>query len=227
MHVLIIMTLLYRHDRNRQGGGFLFFATRFFCTFPGSRVSWARVCYISVTSHCRSFLPSSYSAPVCIFDTLLNLSARWYVTFVQFYLVGDFNVNLCNSHCPLLPKLQSFASSLDPHSSRFWTNSLLILLCLTYWFSLAICRLLQIFSVVQSSLYWPILIIKASVFLLLQVLLVKLIQREPIWRYSLANFERACERLDNTDWDSLFASILICCEQAFGAFCPPDLIQFP
>ena len=94
----------------------------------------------------------------------------------NFILVGDFNVNLCNPHCPLLLKLQSFASSLyltqvvsEPTRCSSSSNSLIDLVY--------IYRLPQISSVVQPSLHWPIQIIWAFMFPLQQVL-PRAIQRE-------------------------------------------------
>ena len=109
-----------------------------------------------------------------------------------------WEISLCNAHCPLLLKLLLHILPklfLNQLTSQPAPSQLLIK---------SVCRLPQISSVVQPSLHWPILIALAFVFLLLQVLPKR--THHKVWRYSLTNFERACECLDDTDWDSLFAS---------------------
>ena len=103
---------IVRHDRNRQGGGVLIFVIRSFSynvLFSGP--SELELIILSINSLISpvtvGLFYRSPSAPVCIFDTLLNyLCLHVDVSLLSnFILVGDFNINLCNIHCPLLLKL--------------------------------------------------------------------------------------------------------------------------
>ena len=204
---------IVRHDRNRQGGGVLFFVSgslSYNVLLPGP--SELELIILSINSLVLPITVGLFyrppSAPVCIFDTLLNcICLHVDVPLLSnFILVGDFNVNLCNSHCPLLLKLQSFASSLDltqvvsePTHFSSSSVSLIDLVYLSAPANLISCATIP--SLANSDHLGLCVSIVAG-----SSKANPKRSRRKIWRYSLANFERACERFNETDWDSLFAS---------------------
>ena len=111
---------IVRHDRNRQGGGVLIFVSQSLSyNVLVSGPSELELIILSITSFFSPVTIAVFyrppNAPVSIFDTLLN-SICLYVDvslLSNLILLGDFNVNFCNSLSPLFSKLQhTIASSL-------------------------------------------------------------------------------------------------------------------
>ena len=203
---------IVRLDRNRQGGGVLIFVTRalsYNILFSGSPE--LELIVISINSSLLSpvtvglfYRPPNTS--VSIFDTLLNsICLHVGVSLLSnFVLLGDFNVNYLNSLCPSYSKLQFLASSLcltqivsEPTRLSSSSNTLIDLVFLSapnnlvsYATIPALANSDHLGLCVSITAGSPRACPKRS--------------HRKIWRYAHANFERACEILDATDWDSIF-----------------------
>lgn len=122
-------------------------------------------------------------------------------------LLGDFNVNFCNSLSPLFSKLQhTIASSLcltqvvtEPTCLSSTSNSLIDLVFVSASINVLSCTTIP--ALANSDHHGLCTSIAAGC----SKAKPKRRQRK-VWRYSHANFERASELLVNTDWDSLFDS---------------------
>jgi endonuclease/exonuclease/phosphatase family metal-dependent hydrolase len=129
------------------------------------------------------------SRSVCLLPSCLHVNVSLLSNFI---LVGDFNVNLCNSHCPLLLKLQSFISNLyltqvvsEPTHFSSSSVSLIDLVYLSAPTNLLSCATIP--ALANSDHLGLCVSIAAGC----SKANPKRSHRK-IWRYSLANFERAC-----------------------------------
>ena len=207
---------IVRLDRNRQGGGVLIFVTRtlsYNILFSGSPE--LELIVISINSSLLSPITVGLfyrppNTPVSIFDTLLNsICLHVGVSLLSnFVLLGDFNVNYLNSLCPSYSKLQFLASSLcltqivsEPTRLSSSSNTLIDLVFLSapnnlvsYATIPALANSDHLGLCVSITAGSPRACPKRS--------------HRKIWRYAHANFERACEILDATDWDSLLPRVI-------------------
>ena len=174
---------IVKYDRNRQGGGVLYFVVRSFSydvLFSGP--SELELIILSINSLISPVTVGCFyrpSAPVCISDTLLNyllpvfliLYLIVYVrTLMYLFCLILFWWEILMSTLTVLRYLNSRVLLPVYISPKLFLNQLTShppLCHLLIWF---ICWLPQNSSVVLPSLHWPILIIVASVFLLLKVL---------------------------------------------------------
>ena len=202
---------LIRLDRHRHGGGVLMYVHNCLShsvVFSGSVDLELIVISIDFCSS-RVALALFYRPPsssVSIFDTLLYTLYSYVDVslFSNFVLLGDFNVNVFDPQHPLFHNIQTLASSL----------------CLTQIVS-------EPTRVTQSSCSTIDLVFMSSPSHLISCVTIPALSnsdhfglsvlfsagttpRRPkatlrrIWRYSLANFELACDMLDGTNWDDIF-----------------------
>lgn len=108
-----------RLDRNRHGGGVMFFVIKSLSyNVILSGPSDLEFIVLQIKSFYCAFTVGLFyrppNAPVCIFDNLLNsLCSQVGVSLLSnFILLGDFNINMTNPHSHLYSKIQSFALSL-------------------------------------------------------------------------------------------------------------------
>ena len=108
---------IIRLDRNRHGGGVLFYLKNIFvCQILPFSNSLEILSIVIGNGHgkvCISLFYRPPSSPVDIFDNLfLYLSQLNFPQFSNFILLGDFNVNFYNSNHYLFHKLQDIFNSL-------------------------------------------------------------------------------------------------------------------
>ena len=200
-------------DRNRHGGGvlvYLIMSLSFNIVFSGSNDLELLVLSVSVSSSvitlCTFYRPPS--TPSIIFDTLLNtICMHVNVSLLSnLVLLGDFNVNILDPDHPLFSCLLSMSSSLcltqvvsEPTRVLSNSHSLIDLVFLSDPSHLTGCVTIPALSNSDH------LGLSVSISAGNPGSLPKRKSRS-IWRYSHANFDRACELLDSTDWDSIFAT---------------------
>ena len=160
----------------------------------------------SVITLCTFYRPPS--TPSIIFDTLLNtICMHVNVSLLSnLVLLGDFNVNILDPDHPLFSCLLSMSSSLcltqvvsEPTRVLSNSHSLIDLVFLSDPSHLTGCVTIPALSNSDH------LGLSVSISAGNPGSLPKRKSRS-IWRYSHANFDRACELLDSTDWDSIFAT---------------------
>ena len=114
---------IFRKDRNRHGGGIIVFVKN---TLPCSilpfvtpslfptQLEFLPLC-IEFYKHkfCISIFYRPPSADVAYFDTFCNVvESLDIVKYSNFILLGDFNIDFCNSSHPMTTKLTNFCNSL-------------------------------------------------------------------------------------------------------------------
>ena len=199
-----------RLDHDRHGGGVLLYVLN--CLSYSVELSGSvdlELIVISIDLHpSRVALALFYrppNSPVTIFDTVLSTLYSYVDVslFSNFVLLGDFNVNVLNPQHPLFYNVQTLGSSLclsqivsEPTRVTQSSCSTIDLVFMSSPSYLISCTTIPAFN--------------SSDHLGLSVLFSAGTPQRPkanfrrIWRYSLANFELACDMLDNTDWDGIF-----------------------
>ena len=201
-----------RLDRDRHGGGVLLYVL--------NRLSYSLVCsgpsdleliiLSIVTNSARVALGVFYrppNSPTSIFDTLLCALCSYVDVslFSNFVLLGDFNVNVFNPLSPMFNNLQTLLSSLclvqivsEPTRTTQTSCSTIDLVLMSSPSYLNSCTTIPPLS--NSDHHGLSVLLSTG---------TPPPSQKPnsrrIWRYSLANFNLACEMLDSTDWDSIFS----------------------
>ena len=199
-----------RYDRDRHGGGVLIYVKNVLCfsilPSPPSSIELlsiviqhnsmpARVC-LSVFYRSPSSVPETLDA-VC--DYFNSIDSAQYTNFV---FIGDFNIDMSTCSHPQFHKLNNIMSTYNlsqmvtehTHVHHNGTKSTIDLLFVSDP------------HLVRSCLTIPP--ISNSDYLGLQINLslkapIQVPKRRIVWRYQLADWDRACQLIDSTDWLSL------------------------
>lgn len=200
---------IVRLDRNRHGGGVLLYIrddVPYNVTFVGPDNLELLGLTLYNENNSRFCLCVLYSPPATthlvlqqlfIFLQKLNPSL-----FSNFVIIGDFNVNFLDSSSCLYHSLLTILSSFNltqvvqkpTRMAPSGTATLIDLALMSAPDSLRKCDVIPPLSNsdhngVELTISWR-----------------RTIQRSrprPIWKYSLADFDRACHELQNVDWDAL------------------------
>ena len=137
-----------------------------------------------------------------LFSTLCSLDAR---VFSNFIVVGDFNVDVSNHNHPLFSKLFSVTSSFllyqvvkgFTHYNQSGNHSTIDLAFVSSPFLLNFCTTIPPLS--SSDHQGFILSFHSNV----AAKRPSSSTHRTVWCYNQADFDRACELLDQTDWNSL------------------------
>ena len=203
---------MHRLDRNKHGGGVIVYtdscvSAELLMVGPSN----LEFLSISVTSpysthkHCISVFYRPPSSSPAIFDNVftviqqLNLSS-----FSSFVLIGDFNIDFYNSSHPLFSQLNALLYSFSltqvvhspTHSKPNGEPSLIDLALLSDTSQLTECSTIP--PLANSDNKGLHLQLKWKV----TTYCTKPSQRK-IWDYKNANFGRACDLINSTDWNSL------------------------
>ena len=199
-------------DRNRHGGGVLAYIHNSLTWdivlkgFNGLElIAFSIKSPLNASHHCVTILYRPPSSPVSFFDTFYNalckISPAHYISFV---LVGDFNVDyFCKDH-PYFCKFQSIFHTLSlsqvvqspTHATLNGDTTLIDWAVLSNVELLSECSIIPPLSNADHNGIYLHLKWKQS---------AEHVEQQPrtVWRYSFADFERACELIDDTDWVSL------------------------
>ena len=199
---------IIRLDRNRHGGGVLFYLKNIFvCQILPFSNSLEILSIVIGNGHgkvCISLFYRPPSSPVDIFDNLfLYLSQLNFPQFSNFILLGDFNVNFYNSNHYLFHKLQDIFNSLGltqvVNSPTHLSSSGSSLIDLVF---------LSSPSFLQTCSTLPPLLNSDHLGLFIRLRWQKSNRStshssRTIWRYDFADWDRACDLISSTDWESV------------------------
>ena len=201
--------LLCRLDRNRHGGGLITYFKNtmdYKCILSGPDNLELSV-FLLHNKNCKLCLGLLYrppSSPVSVFDSLCNILSSLDPSLLShFVLLGDFNIDLCNSHHHLYSKLQCLLSMFslsqvvtEPTHFGPSGKSLIDLVLLSQPSQLLRCSTIPPLG--NSDHYGIFIALKWRVFSKRSAS-----NSRSIWRYKYADFERACFLLDAINWDYL------------------------
>ena len=108
---------VFRHDRNRHGGGILLYVKDAYVTseLPGTPTDLEIITICVQSGNCKACLSLFYRPPSSssvIFDNFCTyLESLNIAQYSHFILLGDFNVNFVNSSHPLYSKLCNIMST--------------------------------------------------------------------------------------------------------------------
>ena len=203
---------LTRLDRNRHGGGVLIYihtSLTWEVLLRGANdlefLSLSLTSSGSLSKHCVSVLYRPPSSPVSFFDnlctTLQFLSPHRFSSFV---LVGDFNINFFNKDHPYFCRLQSILQSFSlsqvvhtpTHKNSNGHASLIDLALVSNKTQLLDCSVVPPLANadhngLELSLKWKHCDKQVR------------ITPRTVWRYKDADYRKACQMIDETDWDGL------------------------
>ena len=209
---------IHRLDRSRHGGGLLIFVKSVYvCSmlFKGSVDFECMVMSVSCgkNNYCTSpdlttalFYrpPNAGHAPLdSLFSTFCNLFT---VCSCNLYLVGDFNIDFISKLSPLYHKLLSIVSSFNltqvvTEPTRV-TSSTMTLIDLIFVSSINSVKSCVTVSPLANADHFGLqLILSISSLRRLQ----KSVPRK-LWRYSLADWQKAAELLECVEWDLILPS---------------------
>ena len=205
---------LFRFDRNRHGGGVAIYVCNFLSCNIIVQGGPHRLEFISLSISSPSFVNKFCiclfyrppSSPVSIFDNLCTtLQLVNPAQFSRFLLIGDFNVNFYNKeHCLfsyLCDILYSFSlTQVVPsytHMTPSGTPTLIDIAMLSDIDHLKSCTTVPSLS---TSDHLGVLLT-----LTLKSYAVSVVKSRSVWLYKDADFNRACELIEETDWDSLLS----------------------
>ena len=154
---------------------------------------------------CISLFYRPPSSPVHVMDSLfttletLNISS-----FSNFVLIGDFNINLHNPSCFLYPKLSNILQSFSlsqvvqdtTHNTRNGSETLIDLALVSSADHVKDCSVIP--PLLNSDHNGILLKLKWK-----QGGQQTLSHKRKIWRYAHADFVKACNLIENTNWDSV------------------------
>ena len=132
----------------------------------------------------------------------LNISS-----FSDFVLLGDFNIDCNNPSHFLYPLLSNLMQTLSltqvvPEATHVNTNGTATLIDLHLVNTPSLLQNCEVIQAIGNSNHNRILLQfkwKSNQQQMRS-------QPRPIWRYAHADFNRACDMIDNTDWDTLISS---------------------
>ena len=200
---------LTRLDRNRHGGGLLVYvhaSLNWEILLEGSELEFLALSISSPcdVKHCVSLLYRPPSAPVSSFDklfTILHELAPF--RFASFVLIGDFNVDICNIEHSYYYKLQSIIETLSlsqvvrspTHTNSNSHASLIYLALVSNKALLLDCSVIPPLSNSEHNGLELCFKWKHC---------EKQICAAPriIWQYKDANYIKACQMAEETDWDT-------------------------
>ena len=201
---------IVRLDRNRHGGGvIIYFRSTFICNllFMGD-VNFECIVVSLRVDFCNFYVcllyrpPSEQQVLDTLFSTLCTLNSN---VFSNFYLVGDFNIDVSNHNHPLFSKLFCITSSFllyqvvksFTHFNQSGNHSIIDLAFVSSPFLLNFCNTIPPLS--TSDHHGFILSFRSNI-----------VSKRPststrrtVWCYAQADFDLACELLGYTDWTSL------------------------
>ena len=199
---------VFRRDRNRHGGGIAVYAH---CSMSckvllkGGPFSLELISivflYQSPFSLCFFYRPPS--SPVSFDDLCTTLQIIDPANFSRFLLLGDFNVNFCNTHHFLFSHLQDIMLSFSltqvvpshTYISLAGTPSLLDLAMLSNPEQLQQCSTIPPLS---TSDHYGI-----SLTLNLETMAAKPCKSRMVWLYRQGDYEKACRMIEETDWSNI------------------------
>lgn len=209
---------LFRLDRNRHGGGVLMYirnnlVARVLLCGPHN----LELLVVSISNSVNTFcIGTFYRPPGSLCTTMdylcTSLASIDLSRFSNFVLIGDFNINYEDPHHPLYHQLQSVVQSFslsqvvpDPtHTTASGTATLIDLALLSNPELLLKCDVIPPLS---NSSQWGTDSDHCGVNLQLRWRCggqhAKTFPR-PIWRYAQADFPKACQLIDDFEWDSIF-----------------------
>ena len=200
-----------RLDRNRHGGGVLAYIHNSLTWdivlkgFNGLElIAFSIKSPLHAAHHCVTVLYHPPSSPVffnVFYNALCKISRARFLSFV---LVEDFKVDyFCKNH-PYFCKLQSIFQTLSlsqvvqfpTHATLNGDTSLIDWAVLSNVELLSECSIIPPLSNSDHNGTYLLLKWEQS---------AEYVEQQPrtVWRYSLADFERACELIENTDWASI------------------------
>ena len=203
-----------RHDRNRHGGGVLFFihnSLSYKIITRSPTLEFMLLC-IEPNNFCTSKLHIGlfYRAPssaVQVMDDFYNYLQSLDVSyFSNLIILGDFNIDFCNAHHPLYSKLSAILQAFSltqvvkncTHTAPTGKESMIDLALVSSETQVVCCETVPPLANSDHNgilLQWKWRITKG----------VKTAPR-PIWRYAQADFELANQLLSECDWDELLES---------------------
>ena len=202
---------LTRLDRNRHGGGVVIYihaSLTWEVLFGGANdlefLSLSITSAGSLCKHCVSVLYRPPSSPVSFFDNLCTFNFYHPIVLPVFVLVGDFNINFCNKDhpyfCRLQSILQSFSLSQVVHSPTHINSnghaSLIDLALVSSKTQLLDCSVILPLANADHNgleLFFKWKHCDKQV----------RITPRTIWRYKEADYRKACQMINETDWDDL------------------------
>ena len=201
---------LYRLDRNRHGGGIIIYIHNNLTTELITKGAYSlEFLAVSVSNGISKFCISLFyrppSSPVHVMDSLfttletLNISS-----FTNFVLIGDFNINFHNPSCFLYPKLSNILQSFSlsqvvqdaTHNTRNGSETLIDLALVSSADHVKDCSVIP--PLLNSDHNGILLKLKWK-----QGGQQTLSHKRKIWRYAHADFIKACNLIENTNWDSV------------------------
>ena len=205
---------VFRRDRNRHGGGIIIFVRDSLpCTILPTPISSSIELLSLTVEFCSSkFCISTFYRPpssdVSYFDELYDIIEKLdIVTFSNYILLGDFNINFCNPTHPLYPRLFNLCNSFmltqvvtEPtHTSPSGSQSLIDLVFLSHPSHLVHCYTSPPLGTSDHHC--------VSVGLLPNQGSTNPIKTNArtIWRYSLGDFETANDLLNAVNWEDLLS----------------------
>ena len=203
---------LARLDRNRHGGGILIYVhTSLVFDVLSERPSNLELLAISVNSPCSShkfcialfYRPPSSDVQIFsqLFSFLESLSPTQFSTFL---LLGDFNIDFLKPHHPLFHKLSDilYSFSLEqvvPSYTHVSPNGSTSLIDLAFLSTPTLLRSCSVIPPLANSDHFGLLLdIKWKT-----NTKQARSEKRKIWRYAHADFQKACQLIDSTDWDSI------------------------
>jgi len=194
--------LLCRLDRNRHGGGLITYFKNtmdYKCILSGPDNLELSV-FLLHNKNCKLCLGLLYrppSSPLSVFDSLCNILSSLDPSLLShFVLLGDFNIDLCNTHHHLYSKLQCLLAMFsltqvvtEPTHFGPSGKSLIDLVLLSQPSQLLKCSTIPPLG--NSDHYGIFIALQWRVFSKRSAS-----NSRSIWRYKYADFERACFLLD-------------------------------
>ena len=207
---------VFRKDRNRHGGGIIVFVRSSLpCTIlpfepptiPHIQLEFLPLC-IEFCKHkfCISVFYRPPSSDLAYFDSFCNaVESLDIAKYSSFILLGDFNIDFCNPHHPMVTKLANFCNSLmltqtvgEPtHTSPTGNQSLIDLVFLSNPQQLKHCYVAPPLGTSDHNCISLSVSQRGSS--------TRSTKKSPrtVWRYQCADFAKANELLDDVDWEEL------------------------
>ena len=216
---------LYRKDRNRQGGGILIYVVNCMLVslFPDSGPHLELLTLTARLNNFKLTLCLFYRPPSSgsyIFDLLISyFESNCTGSLSNLIFLGDFNVNYSNVSHPLYHTLYSFVSlyNLSQHVSgptRVHENSSSTI-DLLFSNEVSLVHRCETIPPLSTSDHYGIVTTINKKFRKHRVTN----KGRKIWRYLYANWDGACEAIDDFDWDSIMSDdIDVACENWLNQF---------
>ena len=205
---------LFRHDRNRHGGGVAIYVHfSFICNvilkagpFDLEFISVSLLSRSSFGKFCLCLFYRPPSSPVSVLDNLCTtLQIVNPVDFSNFLLLGDFNVDFCNPEHHLFSHVSNILLSFSltqvvpspTHVSHSGTSSLIDLAMLANIEQLQQCSTIPPLSTsdhcgISLTLAWTIHRATPC-------------NSRKVWLYREGDYDKACRMIEESDWNTILA----------------------